>query len=117
MKNLCFIIIFLFAGVIGIKAQDIPTAQCPSDMVCISRQAAQKAVENAETVKAQSIQIETLKQAVQDEKDVANKLKIEYAETKGELTAVKQNAVSDRAIIDLLLKSVKKKCLPLSICF
>ncbi len=46
-----------------------------------------------------------------------NKMRIEFAAASGELTAVKQNAVSDRAIIDLLLKSVKKKCMPFSVCF
>jgi hypothetical protein len=85
MKNLCFIIIFLFAGVIGIKAQDIPTAQCPSDMVCISRQAAQKAVENAETVKAQSMQIDSLKQAVQTKRTLPINLRSSMPKLKASL--------------------------------
>jgi transcription elongation factor len=115
MRLIIITTFILLSAIVGVKAQD--AQQCPVDMVCLSRPAALKAVENAATVKAQAEQIKTLQQAVQDEKEVANKLKIEYAETKGELTAVKQNAVSDRAIIDLLLKSVKKKCMPLSLCF
>ena len=114
MKNLCFITIFLLAGVVGVSAQ---ANDCPADKVCLSRAAAQKALVDADTVKAQAAEIAVLKQALLDEKLVAVKLKIEFAEKSGELTALKQNAVSDRAIIDLLLKNTKKKCLPLSICF
>lgn len=110
MKILCIAITFLLFAAVGIKAQE-----CPADKVCISPEAARKAIENAETVKAQAEQIKTLTGALNDEKEVANKLKIEFAETKGELTALKQNAVSDRAIIELLLKNSKKKCMPFSI--
>lgn len=109
MKKLCLITIFLFCvGVAGAQT---------NDCVCISRAAAEKALVDADTVKAQAAEIAVLKQALLDEKLVAVKLKIEFAEKSGELTALKQNAVSDRAIIDLLLKNTKKKCLPLSICF
>lgn len=121
MKKLCFAIIFGFAGVVGVSGQavdvTIPPMPCPADKVCVSRAVAEKALVDAETVKAQGAQIEALKKALDDEKDVANKLKIEFAEKSGELTALKQNAVSDRAIIDLLLKQVRKKCMPLSVCF
>jgi hypothetical protein len=44
-------------------------------------------------------------------------MRIEFARVSGENTALKQNAVSDRAIIDLLLKNTRKKCQPLSVCF
>lgn len=119
MKKLCFVFIFcLFGAASVVRAQaESAGAGCPADKVCISREAALKAVENAETVKAQAVQIEALKKAIDDEKDVANALKIQFAEKSGENTALKQNAVADRAIIELLLKSVKKKCMPLSVCF
>lgn len=110
MKILFLLTIFLFVLTIGASAQE-----CPSDKVCITPQAARKAVENAEAVKAQAEQIKTLQQAVQDEKDVAGKLKIEFAEKAGETTALKQQAVRADAIITLLLKSTHKRCAPFSI--
>lgn len=110
MKKFLILAIFLFTVAVSASGQE-----CPADKVCISPQAARKAIADAETVKAQEAQIKGLEQAVKDEKDVAEKLKIEYAEARGELTALKQNAVSDRAIIELLLKNSKKKCYPFSI--
>ncbi len=118
MKKLCFVFIFLLGGVLAscspVYAQ---SSDCPSANGCvtITREAAVKAVTDAETVKAQAAEILILKQAISDQKDVTEKLKIEYAEAKGENTALKQNAVSDRAIIDLLVKKVGKRCSPLSI--
>lgn len=110
----CGLLVFLFNARGNAQAAE---CQFSSGCVTVSRAAAEKALVDADTVKAQAAEIAVLKQALLDEKLVAVKLKIEFAEKSGELTALKQNAVSDRAIIDLLLKNTKKKCLPLSICF
>lgn len=112
MKQILIITTILLTAAIGVKAQD-----CPADKVCISPATARKAIADDATVKAQVIEIAALKQAIQDEKDVATKVKIEYAEKVGENTALKQNDVSNRAIIEILLKNSKKKCLPFSLCF
>lgn len=93
------------------------SAECPADKVCITRDAALKALADADTVVQQSKEIAVKDQAIADLKKLLEDLRIEFARVSGELTATKQNAVSDRAIIDLLLKSQKKKCLPLSVCF
>lgn len=114
MKTLYLLIFIGFITAGTALGQECPH---PSGCVTISREAAIKALADDATVKAQAAEIAVLKQALLDEKLVAVKLKIEFAEKSGELTALKQNAVSDRAIIDLLLKNTKKKCLPLSICF
>lgn len=90
--------------------------ECPVDMVCISRQAAITAVENAEKVKALEAEGKVKDQALKDKDEVINKLKVEYAEAKGEISALKQNAVSDRAIITTLLQHVKRKCSPFAVC-
>lgn len=90
---------------------------CPENLVCISRESAIIAVENAEKVKALEAEGKAKDIALKDKDDVINKLKVEYAEAKGEISALKQNAVSDRAIIDILIKGQRKKCMPLSICF
>lgn len=101
--------LLLFAG--SAVAQE-----CPQNLVCISREAAIQAVENADKVKALEAEGKVKDQAIADQKEVISKLKIEYAEKVGENIALKQAEVSNRAIIELLLKSTKRKCLPFSVC-
>lgn len=89
-------------------------AQCPPDKfpngcVVISPEAARQALEDSDTVKAQKAEIAVLNQAIDDFRKELNNMRIEYAATKGELSMCKQNGVSDRAIIDILLKHVKPK--------
>lgn len=90
---------------------------CPPDKVCISPAAAKQALEDSDTVKAQETEIKGLKQAIEDFRKTLNDMRIEFARVSGENTALKQNAVSDRAIMEILLKNAKKRCAPLSICF
>jgi hypothetical protein len=108
------IFLLLFCGTFHVAGQ---TVECPVDKVCITRDAAIKAINDGDMVVAQKAEIAVKDQAIADLKELLNKMRIEYAEARGELTAVKQNAVSDRAIIDILIKGQKKKCMPLSICF
>lgn len=103
MKRLFILATIILFGVIG------ALAQCPPDMVCISPEAARKALVDADTVKAQALEIKALEQAVKDAQDNTHKMAIEFARVSGEVTALKQNAVSDRAIIEILLKSAKPK--------
>jgi hypothetical protein len=111
--KLLFTILFIsLVFVVGANAQE-----CPQDKVCISREAAIKAVENADKVIALEADIKAKETAIAQFRDELNKIRIEFASVSGENTALKQYAVSDRAIIDLLLKSVKKKCMPFSVCF
>ncbi len=105
MKKICLIIICLFAVTVGVNAQ----TDCPPDRVCITRDAALKAIADADRVKALEAEIVVKDQAFADQKDLLNKMRIEFAEKSGELTALKQNDVSNRAIIDILLKNVRPK--------
>lgn len=101
-----FVITFLACVcVIDISAQ----TNCPPDMVCISRSAALKAVADADKVIALEAEGKAKDAALADMRDALNKMRIEFAEKSGENTALKQNAVQDRAIIDILLKSVRPK--------
>jgi hypothetical protein len=101
------IFLLLLCGTFHVAGQ---TVECPSPhKVCITREAALKALADADEVVAQKAELVVKDQAIADLKELLNKMRIEYAETKGELTAVKQNAVSDRAIIDILLKNVRPK--------
>lgn len=92
------------------------TADCPPDKVCLSRAAAEKAVETVKELDATKVQLAAEKQAVEDLRKELNEMRVKFAEVSGELSGIKQNAVQDRAIIEMLLKSVKRKCLPLSVC-
>ncbi len=92
------------------------TANCPPNLVCISREAAQKALQDSDTVKTQAEQLKANETAYNLLKQALNDLRIELSRMSGENTALKQNAVSDRAIIEILLKSSKKKCFPFSLC-
>lgn len=105
MKYLFLLSVFL-ALPLAVSAQ---VADCPANFVCITRQAAEKFIVLDETVKAQTAEIATLKQGNADYKDLLNKMRVEYAEKVGENTALKQNDISNRAIIDLLLKQVRPK--------
>ena len=106
MKLLIITTLILFAAIAG-HAQ----AECPPDKVCISREAAITAVQNAAKVVALEKEGEAKDKAIEAYKDEVNALRVKIAEQSGELSGIKQNAVSDRAIITVLLQSVKKKCL------
>lgn len=115
MKKLIFLTIYLTLLLtisLSVRGQEA----CPTDKVCISPAAARQALVDSDTVAAQKIELEAKEKAIADMRDELNKMRIEFARTSGELTATKQNAVSDRAIIELLLKSAKKKCFPFSLC-
>ena len=92
-------------------------SSCPEGLVCITREAAQKALEAGDKAKALEAELATQKQAYEKMRDALNDMRIQFASVSGENTALRQNAVSDRAIIEVLLKATKKKCFPLSICF
>jgi len=89
---------------------------CPPDKVCITREAAVKALADADKVIALEKESKAKDDAIAGLRGELNKMRIEFAEKSGENSALKQNAVSDRAIITELLKYTKKQCKPFSIC-
>lgn len=101
-----FALLLVFCGTYHVSAQ---SGECPADKVCISREAALKALHDADQVKADEVAIAGYKQAIEDLKAELNKMRVEFASVSGENTALKQNAVSDRAIIDILIKQVRPK--------
>jgi hypothetical protein len=102
------ILLLLLCGTFHVAGQ---TVECPSPQGCvlITREAALKALADADEVVALRAEKKVLSQASDDLKELLNKMRIEFAEKSGENTALKQNAVSDRAIIDILLKNVRPK--------
>jgi len=108
--------LILFAGAFVASGQTDCTVT-PQNCVLITREAAIKALNDSDRVKALEAEIKVKDEAYDAQKGLLNEMRIEFARVSGELTGIKQNAVQDRAIIAELLKNTKKKCLPFSVCF
>ena len=105
MKKL-LLVLFLFAGTAYSQSE---CSTSPEKCVLITREAAIRALQDSDRVKALEKENLTLTEALNAIKVELNKIRVEYAEKVGENTALKQNAISDRAIIEILLKSAKPK--------
>lgn len=105
MKKL-LLVLFLFAGT-AYSQSECSTA--PEKCVLITREAAIRALQDSDRGKALEKENLTLTEALNAIKVELNKIRVEYAEKVGENTALKQNAINDRAIIEILLKSAKPK--------
>jgi len=116
MKRLIFLTLLITGLGCSVMAQTPEPTPCVENCVTISRDAAIKAVETSRERDALKIQLATEKQAFDALRNELNEMRIKFAAVSGELSGIKQNAVQDRAIIDLLLKNTKRKCLPFSIC-
>lgn len=116
MRRLLFLLGIIFLASVGVFSQTVTDCPHPDGCVVISRAAAIKSLVDADTVKAQAAQIKVLEQAVKDAQDNTHKMAIEFARVSGEVTALKQNAVSDRAIITAIIPLMRKKCMPFSFC-
>jgi hypothetical protein len=104
-KGLIIIALVLTTCIVG-YAQ---STDCPVDKVCISPEAARKGINDASENVALKAQAAATEKALSDMRDELNKMRIEFASKVGENTALKQNAVQDRAIIEVLLKSIRPK--------
>jgi len=91
-------------------------AECPPDMVCLTRQAAVKALADADKVIALEKESQAKDDAIAGIRKELNDMRIEFARVSGENTALKQNAVRMNAILDIALKNTKKRCLPFTVC-
>lgn len=78
-------------------------------MVCISPEAARKALQDSDTVKAQAAQIDVLKQAIDDTKQIVNDLKVELAKATGTLTGAQQSIVDLRSTVQVLSANCKAR--------
>jgi glycine cleavage system pyridoxal-binding protein P len=83
MKKLILCTIIALSACVATHAQ---TSPCPQGLVCISEAAARKALQDSDTVEAQRKEIETLRQAVIDQRFVTADVKIELAKAMGEKT-------------------------------
>lgn len=106
MRILCAIFALAFLTLPALSQQPEP---CPQNFVCISREAALKAIADADRVKALETEIKVKDKAIEDLKQLLADMRVNYAECKGEATILKQRAVSDAAMIELLSKLVRPK--------
>jgi hypothetical protein len=103
-----YTLLVYFVFTVSIHAQ-AATATCPDGMVCITREAAQKALEAGDRAKALEAEIKVKDQAISDLKDELSKVRVSFAEASGENTILKQQQVRDSAMIELLSKMVRPK--------
>lgn len=84
-------------------------SSCPEGLVCITREAAQKALEAGDKAKALEAELATQKQAYEKMRDALNDMRIQFASVSGENTILKQQQVADRALMTVLVQNTKKK--------
>ena len=106
MKKLILLAVFLLCGSYAYGQTETP---CPADKVCVSREAAIRAVTDAKTVDAQKVEIDALNKAIADYKQQLADMRVQFAEASGENTILKQQQVADRALMTVLVQNTKKK--------
>jgi hypothetical protein len=95
---------------LGLAMSTAAQTACPENMVCLTPAAARAALEAGDRAKALQVENDELKTKVIPQlKDALADMRIQYAECKGETTILKQRAVSDAAMIELLSKIVRPK--------
>lgn len=132
MKKVLLSVVFSLILVTGIGAQ---VADCPVGFVCISQAAANKAAENARELEAQKEKIKVLEDALVQErksteefkvvnaKNVSdltllnNDLTVKLAQATGQLIEKDATITRQTAILEVLVKNTRKKCMPFSVCF
>ena len=82
---------------------------CPENLVCITREAAIKALVDSDRVIALQAELVARDAAESKLKDALNDIRVEFARVSGEATILKQRAISDAAMIELLAKLVRPK--------
>lgn len=82
---------------------------CPESFVCITREAAMKALADSDRVKALESEVKVKDTAVEDMRAELNRMRVEFARVSGEATALRTNAVRDAALIELLMKYARPK--------
>jgi hypothetical protein len=106
MKNMLIFGALFALFAISISAQ---ASECPAGYVCITKDAAIKALQDSDKVAAQGAEISTKDQAIADLRQEISKMQIELAKTVGELTGAEKQIVRCEARTDVLLKYVRPK--------
>lgn len=121
MKLLLLPILIFVTAIVANAQSTTPTANpcagvtMPAGTVCLSVGAARAALEAGDRAEAAATENKALKDAIEAYKKEINEMRIAYAEAKGENTALKQNAVDDRALIQVLVQYARPKVVGLKI--
>ena len=110
--NPCRLILLLFFTLaVGTGYSQTPATpqDCPAGFVCITPEAARRALVDSDTVKAQSVEIAAKDTAIADLQKELNAMRIELAKAIGEKTGSEQMVVRLTAIIDFMLKNGRTK--------
>ena len=102
MKKLILLIAITFLG-------SCNYAYAQTETVCISREAAVKALQDSDTVKAQADELKAKDQAIDDLKKIITDLKVSLAQMSGEKSQLEADRVRWTAVLDLLIKSARPK--------
>jgi hypothetical protein len=103
------LIIIVFLTVSALSQQQ---AACPSPNGCIliTREAALKALQDSDAVKAQGVELDNLKTVIiPDLRKQLDDMRLEFVRADTKATALEKQAIRDAAIIELLLKMVRAK--------
>lgn len=106
MNKILLIALFNIAIAISVSAQ---CPEMPSGYLCVSREAVQAGLEAGDRVKALETEIKARDEADKVIRKALDDMRIEFARVSGENTALRQNSVSDRAIITAMIPMLRQK--------
>lgn len=109
MKKLFVSAIFVFAFSLAASAQTAQTENCPENYICLTRQEAEKALKNADEIIALRDEIKVVKEERERIKAEVVRLQIDLARATGEKIGSEAQVISQRQIIEILLKYVRAK--------
>lgn len=110
IKSILLTLVICFLLTLAANAQ----TACPPDLVCISRDAALKAIADADKVKALEAFVKVLEQASKDKSTEIETMRREFIQASVEASFYKQQVALQRLDIEKLLKQTR--CRVLSIC-
>ncbi|MER3478846.1 MAG: hypothetical protein C4287_23265 [Leptolyngbya sp. ERB_1_2] len=108
MMKTITILLFAMLPVLAF-GQTAATPVCPPELVCITREAALKAIADAERVEQLQRERAEYEKAISQLKAEISRLQTEYAAATAENSILKQRAVSDAALIEMLVKRTRPK--------
>lgn len=115
MRFYIFAIAILLAGAFGVSAQTVTDCPHPSGCLVISRDAGLKHLALDDENKALKSENTVLKTAIDDQKKITGDVKVEYARAMGRVTELEKSALENRALVELAIKRIGKKCGVLSV--
>jgi hypothetical protein len=112
MRKLILCLIVITSAAVCAMTQVTP-GPAPAGLVCITPEAARKALLDSDTVKAQSVNLAVKDTVIADLRKQLDDMRLEFVRADTKATALEKQAIRDAAIIELLLKYARKKSIGL----